>query len=228
MHDLELPTPLPRNCPDRILFIDDHEAIIRGSVPILEIQYPKASIFTAKDRDTAWDIVRREMPDLVIIDLAIPEQEEKIARPSIGIDLLEDIMTLLPAPNILVMTTTVTALVRIRTNINIYGGGFAALDKARPIEVIAELADISMRGAVHLPGILRSRGAFEPTWLQVLHYRFEEGFTDHSIAKKLGVSDRTIRNYWVRIQDCLGIHDEPGIDSRTKIEIEARRLGLIG
>lgn len=226
LQDLE--RPLPEACPQCILVVDDHEAVLQGTVPILRAQYPAAQIMTARDRATAWQLGQAELPELVVVDLSIPETVGGKASPSIGLNLLEQLMTLLPAPNVLVMTASVTALMRIRPKINTYGGGFAALDKANPLEAMAGLIDIAMRGAVHLPGLLRSRAAFEPDWLDLLHYRFEEGWTDRAIAKHLDISERTIRNYWVRIQDCLGIRDEPGLDSRVKIEIEARRLGLLG
>ena len=61
----------------------------------------------------------------------------------------------------------------------------------------------------------------------MLHLRFEEGLTDKAIAKRMGTSDRTIRNYWIRIQDALLIGDDPDRDLRVQIELEARRIGLI-
>ena len=38
---------------------------------------------------------------------------------------------------------------------------------------------------------------------------------------------RTIRNYWVRIQEALNIIEHPDKDIRVQIELKARELGLI-
>ncbi len=43
----------------------------------------------------------------------------------------------------------------------------------------------------------------------------------------MGISDLTIRNYWIRIQDWLGICDHPDQDLRVHIQLAARKAGLI-
>ena len=217
-----------RPSPRQIVLVDDHEAVLNGIIPILRVHYPNAKLSSAKTCESAWTLIEQLKPDLVLVDLSIPAKPGEKAQPSTGLDFIERLMVLDSAPNIMVMTASIQALVRIKPTINIYGGGFSALDKADSLDRVPGLLDIAMRGAIHLPAILRTRISFEPTWLQVMRHRFEEGMTDRAIAKSMGVSDRTIRNYWIRIQDRLGISDEPGVDSRIKVEIEARRLGLIG
>lgn len=44
-----------------------------------------------------------------------------------------------------------------------------------------------------------------------------KGLTDKAIAQKMLVSDRTVRNYWIRLQDSLGVYDEPGKELRIQI-----------
>ena len=68
---------------------------------------------------------------------------------------------------------------------------------------------------------------FDPQWRELLRLRFEYGYNDRAIARKLGVSDRTIRNYWVRIQEALEINYDPDKDIRVQIELKAREIGLI-
>lgn len=41
------------------------------------------------------------------------------------------------------------------------------------------------------------------------------------------ISDRTVRNYWVRLQNALGVQEEPDKELRIQIEIEARKMGLL-
>lgn len=68
---------------------------------------------------------------------------------------------------------------------------------------------------------------FDPQWVELLRLRFEFGFNDKAIAQKMQLSDRTIRNYWSRIQDALKITDDPEKNTKVLIGIEARKLGLI-
>ena len=67
----------------------------------------------------------------------------------------------------------------------------------------------------------------DPQWLELLRLRFEHGYNDRAIARKLGVSERTIRNYWGKIQDALFIEDDPDKDIRVQIELKAKEIGLI-
>jgi DNA-binding NarL/FixJ family response regulator len=78
-----------------------------------------------------------------------------------------------------------------------------------------------------LPPELRSRPEFDRKWLEVLTLKFQEGLTDKAIAERMAVSDRTVRNYWIRLQDALGVYDKPDKELRIQIEIEARKIGLI-
>ena len=71
------------------------------------------------------------------------------------------------------------------------------------------------------------RSEFDCKWLKVLKLKYQEGLSDKAIAKLMGISDRTIRNYWIKIQDWLGICDHPDQDLRVHIQLAARKAGLI-
>ena len=77
------------------------------------------------------------------------------------------------------------------------------------------------------PSAIASVDKFEPRWLELLRLRFEHGYNDRAIALKMGVTDRTIRNYWKRIQEALNIDDDPDKDIKVQIELKAREIGLI-
>ena len=131
------------------------------------------------------------------------------------------------APNVAVLSTDINPLVRLKATIKAYEGGFAAMDKALPLQEMIQYINFAMRGSVYLPQAVKSRPELHANWVEVLHLRFEEGLTDKAIAKRMGTSDRTIRNYWIRIQAALLIGDAPDRDLRVQIELEARRIGLI-
>jgi DNA-binding NarL/FixJ family response regulator len=211
------------------LVVDDHEAILEGTLPSLKLQYPNAKILTAKDRQTAEQLLIQSSPDLVMIDLSLPERPGMTAHPEVGIQWLNTLMrnTLLLKPNILVLSTNIKPLVRLTPMINVYEGGFAAMDKTRSTQEMLKLTDLALRGSISLPLEVRSRPEFDSKWLEVLSLKFQEGLSDKAIRDRLGIAERTLRNYWIRVQDALEIPDHPDIDVRVHIELVARRSGLI-
>jgi DNA-binding NarL/FixJ family response regulator len=208
------------------LVIDDHEAILEGTVPALKRTYPSSEILTAKDVQTA-QMQLSYHPTLVIIDLSLPAKPHAIACPEVGMQFLKATLESKLAPNILVLSTNIKPLIQLKPMINSYEGGFAAMDKSLPIQEMLRLTDLALRGSIYLPSQLRSRSEFDRKWLEVLTLKFQEGLTDKAIAERMQLSDRTIRNYWVRLQDALGVYDEPDKELRIQIEIAARELGLI-
>jgi DNA-binding NarL/FixJ family response regulator len=212
----------------RFLVVDDHEAILEGTVPALKKHYPTAEILTAQDIQTAQNLLRySRLVTLVVLDLVMPEKPLLPASAEVGIQFLKDLMATTPAPNILVLSTNVNPLIQLKPEINAYEGGFAAMDKALPIREMIRLIDLTLRGSIYLPPQLRARPEFDQRWLQVLSLKFHEGLTDKAIAERMQVSERTIYNYWIRLQDALGVYDEPNKDLRIQVEIAARKLGLL-
>ena len=61
----------------------------------------------------------------------------------------------------------------------------------------------------------------------MLVLKYEEGLSDRAISQVMGISDRTVRNYWNRIQDALNVYDDPQKDLRLQIQQAARKAGLI-
>lgn len=79
----------------------------------------------------------------------------------------------------------------------------------------------------YLFSTLQCQTLLEPIELKVLQLKYEQGFNDRTIARKLKVSERTIRNYWARIQAALQIKDDDEKDLKVAIGLAARKLGLI-
>lgn len=209
------------------LVVDDHEAILEGTVPALQRAYPGAEVLTAQDIQMAQLQMGSRLPVLVVLDLSLPEKPYAPASSEVGLHFLKTLIEGHLAPNILILSTNIQPLVQLKPMINGYEGGFAAMDKSLPIREMLRLVDFALRGSIYLPPQLRSRTEFDPKWLEVLTLKFHEGLTDKAIAQRMQVSDRTIRNYWIRLQDALGVYDEPGKELRVQIELSARKIGLI-
>ena len=211
----------------RFLVVDDHEAILAGTVPALQAKYPTVEILTAKNRQSAEQQVVLYRPDLAIIDLSLPELPHAVPNTEVGIQLLQALMHTHPAPNLMVLSTNIKPLVRLKPAINAYEGGFAAIDKSLPIREMLKYVDLALRGSIYLPSEVRSRPEFDRRWLEVLTLKFQEGLSEKAIAERMKISDRTVRNYWIRIQDALNVYDHPQKDLRVQIEIAARKAGLL-
>lgn len=220
---------IPQPQKQRFLVVDDHEAILEGTVPALKQQYPTVEVLTAQDCRTAQQLIERFHPTLIVVDLSLPDVLSATASPEVGIRWLEALMHCdsNQKPNILVLSTNIKPLVRLTPMINVYEGGFAAMDKSRPIREMLKLVDLSLRGSIALPPEVRSRPELDSKWLEVLKLKFQQGLSDRAIRERMGIGERTLRNYWIRIQDAMGVVDDPDMDVRVQIELAARKDGLI-
>lgn len=209
------------------LVADDHDAILECLVPALKSAYPEAQLLTAQDCQTAHQKIEQYRPKLAILDLDLPETTGKLATCRDGICLLKTIMQTNLAPNILVLGAGIRPLVRLRDEIYRYANGFAATDKAQPVSKWMGLVDLSLRGSISLPVEVRSQPEFKSKWITLLTLKFQEGLSDKAIAEHMKVCTRTLRSYWLDIQDTFGIYDHPDRDLKVQIGQAARRAGLI-
>ncbi|BAY25086.1 response regulator receiver domain protein [Calothrix sp. NIES-2100] len=211
-----------------ILVIDDHESVLGGTVDVLQKKYPGAEFFTAINAKNALDQMMSQ-PDLVVMDLSIPEQSGVIARPDTGLQLLRNLMKCYPNLNIVVQSAHVRTLVRMRPEIDVHKGGFTVADKSLSTQEMLTRVDWALQGLTHTKDIKGIHSGLEvkPEWLTVLTLAFEEGLQDKTIAEKMSISERMVRHYWSKLQDALDIYPEDGKNIRIQTEMKARYEGLI-
>jgi DNA-binding NarL/FixJ family response regulator len=211
----------------KILVVDDHELILSGTLDLLKRHYPHADIRTAKTTQDALQQVETFQPDLVIMDLSLPETSGDTAEIHRGIQSLEMFMKNYPTLNLVVQSSYVKALVRIKPDIDIHEGGFTVVDKGLSSQEMLERIDLAYRGITHTKDLKRPAGEVKPEWLEVLNLAFGEGLEDKVIAQRMNVSPRTVRHYWTKVQDVLGVYPEPGKSLRIQTEKRAREEGFI-
>jgi DNA-binding NarL/FixJ family response regulator len=211
----------------RIVVVDDHEAVLNGTVSTLKQQYPEADFFTAQCAKQAQQQIAATHPDLIVVDLSIPEATGEAARTEVGIQLLRTIMETYPTLNIVVQSAYVKALVRLKPAINGHEGGFTIADKSLPLKEMLTKVDWALQGLVYTPRDMRTGLELKPEWLNVLKLAFESGLQDKAIAHTMNVSERTVRHYWTQVQDALDVYPEPGKNIRIQTELRAREEGLI-
>jgi DNA-binding NarL/FixJ family response regulator len=214
----------------KFLVIDDHHLILNGTLDVLREKYPTAKVITTKTAQEAINQLSKFQPNLVVIDLSIPEDLGMTAQIDTGIQLLQKLMKNYPNLNIMVQSSNVKALMRIRLDIDNHQGGFTVADKGLTKEEMLMRMNLALQRGTHTKD-LGKRIEVKPEWLELLRLAFEEGLTDKAIAEKMNVVERTVRNYWSKIQDVLGVYPEDcrkdGRNIRIETEIRAREEGLI-
>jgi DNA-binding NarL/FixJ family response regulator len=213
----------------KFLVIDDHELVLGGTLEVLRRQYPDAEILTAQNAQNAQEQVERFQPDLVVMDLSIPEKPGIPARTDTGIQLLRTLMKNYPTLNLVVQSAHVRTLVRVRPEIDVHKGGFTVADKSLSSKEMLTRVNWTLQGLTHTKDIEGMHSGLEvkPEWLIVLTLAFGEGLQDKAIAERMCVSERMVRHYWTKVQDVLGIYPEEGKNIRIQTEMRAREEGLI-
>lgn len=213
----------------KILVIDDHELVLDGTISVLQRQYPEAKIITAQTAEIALNQLESLHPDLVVMDLSIPEKLGVTAQTDTGIQLLKSLIKSYPTLNLVVQSTYVKALVRIKPNIDAHKGGFTVAAKSLSSKEMLTRVDWALQGLTHTKDIKGMKTGIElkPEWLTVLTLAFQEGLQDKAIAERMCVSERMVRHYWTKVQDVLDIYPEDGKNIRIQTEMRAREEGLI-
>lgn len=213
----------------KIIVIDDHELVLDGTINLLNKQYPEANIFPDPTAQMARSQIEKYHPNLVVMDLSIPETSGTPAQTDIGIQLLKTIIKGYPTLNLVVQSTYVKSLVRIRPEIDAHKGGFTVADKSLSSQEMLTRVEWSLQGFTHTKDIKAIQTGLEvkPEWFTVLTLAFQQGLQDKAIAEKMNVSERMVRHYWTKVQDVLGIYPEEGKNIRIQTEMRAREEGLI-
>lgn len=191
----------------RILIVNDDHLIRSGTNNMLQRQYLNLEIYIAT---TAQEAIREiqqietenSVFDLIILEIGIPEQMGMDADIHTGIQLLKNLLHKYPSQNIMVHSIHVKPLVGIKSEIDKHQGGFVIADLRLPEQEILNRFDLAIQGITYIKDIINGR-EFNSKWLEVLRLKFNEGLPDKAIAEKMHISARTVRNYWMRIQDAL-------------------------
>lgn len=210
----------------KILIVDDHHLLLKGTIDLVQERFSEAQIRSARTAQDAWRQVEEQHPDLAILDLSIPQELDTDAHTEHGLGLLKDLMAAYPDLNLTIQSSTIKVLVRLRPEIDNHHGGFTIADKSLPIETFLTRIEWAIQGLSYTKD-LQTDLEVKPDWLEVLRLAFEEGLQDKGIAQRLYKSERTIRHYWSKIQDALGIYPEEGKNMRILTQIRAREAGLI-
>ncbi|MEM6452060.1 MAG: response regulator transcription factor [Cyanobacteria bacterium P01_D01_bin.105] len=209
------------------LIVDDHESVLAGTCSVLQGQYPEANIITASTTSEVSALAEETNPELIVMDLSIPKEPEGQPRTDNGIELLQTLLSEYPSLNFVVQSAHAKALIRLKPVIDGHRGGFTIAEKSLPSHEMLIKVDWSLKGLLYTPADMRTGLEIKPEWLKLLQLAFNDGLTDKAVAQKMNVSERTVRHYWTRVQDALGVYPDSGVNIRIQTYNEARQSGLL-
>lgn len=207
--------------------VDDHDSVLEGTCQVLQAQYPDAKISTASKADDVEALIQDTQPDLVVMDLSIPEKEGDKSQTETGLNLLRSLLQNYPTLHIVVQSAHVKTLVRLKSLIDKHQAGFTIADKSLSSSEMLIKVDWALNGLLYTPPEMRLGLEVKPEWLKMLQLAFTDGLTDKAIAQQMNVAERTVRHYWTRVQDALGVYPDTGINIRVQTYNKARQMGLL-
>lgn len=220
----------PELKPNKLKFVvvDDQELALYATINVLKQNYSSADIFPASTSHQALLLVANNNPDLAVVDLCIPENTEYSSQTDTGIKLLKQLMQKYPSLNIVVQSAYPRSLVRLKPAISAHQGGFTVADKSLPMSEMLSKIDWALKGVFYTPQEMRSGLEVKPEWLEMLKLASKEELTDRAIAKRMSIAESTVRHYWKKIQDALGIYPDGAKNLRIHTLNVAKEKGLIG
>ncbi len=207
--------------------VDDHASVLEGTCHVLQTQYTDAKIATATTADRVEALINEIQPELVIMDLSIPQKVGDRSQTETGLHLLRSLLKNHPNLNIVVQSAHMKTLVRLKSLIETHQAGFTIADKSLTSSAMLTKVDWALNGLLYTPPEMRLGLEVKPEWLAMLRLAFEQGLMDKAIAKHMNISERTVRHYWSRVQDALGVYPEADTNIRVQTYNKARQSGLL-
>ncbi|MEO0688416.1 MAG: DNA-binding response regulator [Cyanobacteria bacterium J06649_11] len=217
----------------KILLIDSYEIFLDGTVRVLRSYYPDAKIYAATTVENALHQIAKIKPELVITDICVAQSIGGATQINNGMQLLKELLNNHPEINILVQSSYINTLVRIKSEIDNHPSGFVVADKSLSSKEILNRVKWTLQGWTHTKDIKAISSGLElkPEWLRLLNLAFKEGLQDKAIAAHICVSERMVRHYWFKLQEVLNMNLEElkhqGKNLRVVTHIRAREEGFI-
>jgi two-component system, NarL family, response regulator LiaR len=210
--------------PIRVLIVDDHAVVREGLRAFLETQNEIEVAGEAADGNEAVEVASRLAPDVILMDLVMPELD--------GVQAMRALRERVPDARVIVLTSFLDEdklLPAIRA-----GAAGYLLKNADPKE-LARAVRAAHAGEALLDPVVAARlvetlaadGGVDP--IDRLTPREREvlvligrGFPNKRIAQELGLAEKTVKTHVGHVLAKLGVTD------RTQAAVLAVRAGLVG
>jgi len=213
----------------KILIVDDHPMFREGIKSVIARNPQLEVVGEAGEGKTALKLVEDLRPDMVLLDVSLPDMN--------GIDLIQDIRKVLPETRIL--------MISMHTKIEYLTSAFQAgatgyVVKDAPSEKILQALDLVSRGEYFLDTLVARQivkrlaelpdrqakvtdaayGSLTPREQEILRLT-AEGQSKNKIADHLCISPRTVENHRANLMAKLDLH------STLEMVRYAAKIGLI-
>ena len=203
----------------RVLVVDDHFVVRAGIYNLLKDASGIVVVGEAEDGQQAVEEAKRCVPDVILMDLRLPQLD--------GVEATRQILAAQPGVGIVILTT-VDAEADVLTAIEAGALGYVAKSsrKEELLEAIRSIArgdawlppHLTRRLLTHLtrpaPGVLTHR---EQDVLALL----ARGWSNREIARELGITDITVRTHVTHVIGKLGVNN------RLEAALHALQTGLV-
>jgi DNA-binding NarL/FixJ family response regulator len=211
--------------PIRLLLVDDHEVVRRGLRGFLELQDDIEIVGEAGNGRQGVEAAHALRPDVVLMDLLMPELD--------GVGAITAIKADLPEVEVVALTSFVEEA-RVTAALEAGASGFILKDA--DADDVADAIRAAHRGEVHLdPQVasllarrVRERAAAVANPAEPLTDREREvlglvarGMSNKAIAERLAITERTARTH---VSNILG---KLGLASRTQAALYAVEHGMV-
>ena len=205
--------------PIRVLIVDDHAVVREGLRSFLELQEGIVIVGEASDGAEAVAAAERQPPDVVLMDLVMPNVD--------GVTAMRQLRDRVPQARVIVLTSFLDDD-RLLPAIRAGAAGYL-LKNAQPQEVARAIrtahageALLDPAVAARLVDTLASDESDDP--YEALTPREQEvleligrGLSNKRIARELGAAEKTVKNHVSRVLAKLGVAD------RTQAALYATR-----
>ncbi len=210
----------------RLLVIDDHPLFLEGIAAILRQLEPGIHIITAADAEQGLAAAGRETPDMVLLDLSLPDID--------GFTAIGEFHRRFPSLPVVVLSAREREADMRRA---IDAGALGYIPKSSSPRVLMEALRQVQQGTVYLPESVSASTVYTGTErrpaspvvsaVEELSLRqmdvlvcICQGLSNKQIATELGLSEKTVKSH------VTGIFRALGVVSRTQAVLAARNLGM--
>ncbi len=189
----------------RVLIVDDHPVVRAGMEGILAAQEDFEVVGEAADGREAIRLNKQLKPDVILMDLRMPEVD--------GVTAIKEINSQANPPHILVLTTYDSDADIVRA-IEAGATGYLLKDTPRQ-ELFRAIRSVSKGESVLAPAVAsrlmgRMRAPAEENLsareIEVLEL-VSKGHSNKAVAKELHISTATVKTHLIHIYDKLGVSD---------------------
>jgi DNA-binding NarL/FixJ family response regulator len=205
----------------RLVIVDDHAIVRNGLVQLFGTVADVEIAGTAADGAEAVPLIERAAPDVVLMDIEMPEMD--------GIEAIRRTLAIRPESRIVVLTSYADRD-RILDALDAGATGYLMKD-AEPGELVRGVRAAAMGHSPLAPQaageLLRARRSSRPA--AALSEREREvlrlvgqGLPNKIIAVRLGISEKTVKAHLTRVFEQIGVSD------RTQAALWVQRNGVPG